>query len=80
MKMEIHWVPAHIGIKGNEMADVAAKKATSWRQKKNRRGKRGKLRHKSDGEASPSSQKRKEDGANKEGSTTVDHPMEDERD
>jgi ribonuclease HI len=39
IEIELHWVPAHIGIKGSEMADIAAKQATGWRQKKNRRGK-----------------------------------------
>jgi len=39
MEVELHWVPAHIGIDGNESADIAAKQATGWRQKKNKRGK-----------------------------------------
>jgi len=39
IETELHWVPAHIGIAGNEMADTAAKQATGWRQKKNKRGK-----------------------------------------
>lgn len=30
-EIELHWVPAHIGIKGNKMADIAAKQATEWR-------------------------------------------------
>jgi len=39
VEVELQWVPAHIGIDGNAMADIAAKQATGWRQKKNRRGK-----------------------------------------
>ncbi len=39
VEVELQWVPAHIGIDGNAMADIAAKQATGRRQKKNRRGK-----------------------------------------
>lgn len=39
IQVTLQWVPAHMGVEGNELADIAAKQATGWRvvRKRNQR-------------------------------------------
>ena len=52
IEVELHWVPAHIGIEGNEKADIAAKQATGWRLK----GQRGRQKEVDTGQTAPQAQ------------------------
>jgi ribonuclease HI len=38
LHVDFHWIPAHIRIEGNELADRLAKEATGWMQRRGRRG------------------------------------------
>ncbi len=36
IQIELHWVPAHSGVDGNEKGDKAAQESTGWKLKKHR--------------------------------------------
>lgn len=36
--IKFHWVPAHLGITGNEKTDITAKKSTGWCTQTKRNG------------------------------------------